>query len=165
MDLTIAGWGSPGLRAELFCKVRDCLGQTPFSEMVLRGQVLPQSGSVPWRRVSITKDIMALATPQFAALFVDYPFHSQTGVTDQWVLAKLIDPCSSLIWLITEYEPTTHTAFGYVRGLYAYELGVFPLAELETWERPRGLEIAPDPDFQPMLFSAALAHLAGGDHV
>ncbi len=72
-----------------------------------------------------------LTTPEFIALFKDYPFYSQEGNEDPLVIAKLFDTFGSATWYLTEYNPEENTAFGYVTGLSHDEWGYVSLAELE----------------------------------
>ncbi len=45
---------------------------------------------------------MKIVTPEFEALFKDYPLYSQEEAEDPLVIAKLFDPTGSATWLLTE---------------------------------------------------------------
>ena len=81
-----------------------------------------------------------------------YPLHSQ-DVPDPMVHAKFFDPCGSATWYVTEYDPESKTAFGYVTGLMEDELGYVSLEELESIKRSFGLTIERDLYFTPALLS------------
>jgi hypothetical protein len=87
---------------------------------------------------------MKLITPEFEALFKDYPLYSQENEKDPLVVAKFFDPCGSATWYVLEYDPIETIAFGYVTGLQEDELGYTSLVELESIERPFGLTIERD---------------------
>lgn len=74
---------------------------------------------------------MKLITEDFKSLMVKYPFGSQ-DVSDPLVLAKFFNPCGAQTWLITEYEPESNCAFGYVMGMDCDELGYISMDELQT---------------------------------
>jgi hypothetical protein len=96
---------------------------------------------------------MKLITPEFEALFADYPFYSQENEKDPLVVAKLFDPCGSATWYLTEYNQDEKTAFGFVTGLVCDEFGYVSLEELEGIERPFGLTIERDLYFSPARLS------------
>ena len=60
---------------------------------------------------------MKLTTPEFEELFKDYPLYSQEEADNPIVVAKLVDPCRSATWWITEYDPVEKIAFCFVTGL------------------------------------------------
>ena len=81
---------------------------------------------------------------------------SQEEVEDPLVLAKFFNPCGRGTWLLTEYFPSTHTAFGYVFGLFpgGDEWGYYSLDELEALScPPLGLPIERDVHFTECRFS------------
>ncbi len=86
---------------------------------------------------------MELITPEFEALFDNYPLYSQEAVDDPKVIAKLFDPCGSA-WYLTEYDPKKKIGFGYVVGLQHNEFGFVSLEELELIQRSDGLTIDRD---------------------
>ncbi|MBU2513286.1 DUF2958 domain-containing protein [bacterium] len=85
---------------------------------------------------------MKLITPEFEALFKDYPLYSQEHAKDPLIICKLFDPCWSATWFLLEYDPVEKIAFCYVTGLD--EFGYTSLIELESIERPFGLTIEQD---------------------
>ena len=96
---------------------------------------------------------MKLITPEFEALFKDYPLYSQEHEKDPMAIAKFFDPCGSATWYILEYDPEQKLAFSYVMGLAHDELGYTSLEELESIERPFGLTIERDLYFHPARLS------------
>ena len=72
---------------------------------------------------------------------------SQEKVEDPIVIARFFDPCGSATWLATEYDETNNICFGYVTNLIPSsdgmfdEWGNFSIDELESIERPFGLNI------------------------
>lgn len=74
-----------------------------------------------------------IITPQFEALFKDYPIYSQEGNKDPLVITKLFAISGSAAWYLTEYDPETKKAFGYVEGLAPGddEWGYIYIPELE----------------------------------
>ena len=57
---------------------------------------------------------------------------------------KLFNPCGSQSWFITEYDPDTGEAFGYVTGMGCDELGYISIPELLEVKLPFGLRIERD---------------------
>ena len=96
---------------------------------------------------------MKLITPEFEALFKDYPLYSQEHEEDPLIVAKLFDPCGSASWWLTEYDPSEKIAFSYVMGLVQDEWGYSSLIELESIQRPFGLTIEWDLYFVQKRFS------------
>ena len=90
---------------------------------------------------------MKLITPEFEALFKDYPLYSQEDAEDPLIVAKLFDPCRSASWFLTEYDPAEKIAFSYVTDLVQDEIGYTSLIELESIERPFGLTIESEMHF------------------
>ncbi len=75
---------------------------------------------------------MAIATREFIRLFEKYPLRSQENVPDPLVVAKLFDIAGDATWYLTEFDPESKTAFGYVAGLQSDEWGYFHIPELEA---------------------------------
>ena len=96
---------------------------------------------------------MKLITPEFEAMFKDYPLYSQEEADDPIVIAKLFDPTGSATWYLTEYDPVEKIAFCYVVGLQVDEWGYSSLIELESIQRPFGLTIERDLYFVQKKFS------------
>ena len=96
---------------------------------------------------------MKLITQDFEKLFEKYPLYSQEENSDPLVVAKLFNPCGSETWYLTEYSPEDKTAFGFVTGLGADELGYVSLQELEEIPLPLGLTIERDLYFSPKSLS------------
>jgi len=69
---------------------------------------------------------------------------SELSAKDVKVVAKFFNPCGSASWFMTEYDPETKTAFGYVTGMAEDELGYFSIAEFEQIRLPFGLSIERD---------------------
>ena len=61
----------------------------------------------------------------------NYPLRSQEHTRDPTVCAKLFFPISRATWFITEYNPVTQIAFGYVAGLAHDEWGYISIPELQ----------------------------------
>lgn len=86
--------------------------------------------------VIFTKEILK-ALPTIGAT-------AQLKSTDVKVPLKLFNPCGSQSWFITEYDPTTQEAFGYVTGMGFDELGYIDMNELLTLRLPLGMKIERD---------------------
>lgn len=77
------------------------------------------------------------------------------GVTNMYqpentpVPVKLFNPCGGQTWYLTEYDPETWDAFGYVTGMACDELGYFNLDELNSLRGPLGLGIERDLYWNP----------------
>ena len=99
---------------------------------------------------------MKLITPEFEELMKEYPLYSQEEKDDPVVQAKFFDPCGAASWWITEYNPETKIAFGFVTGLHEDEFGYVSLEEMEAIERPFGLTIERDLYFTPKPLSACI---------
>lgn len=69
---------------------------------------------------------------------------SEMKSEDVKVPLKLFNPCGSQSWFITEYNPETREAFGYVTGMETDELGYINMDELEALRLPFGLTIERD---------------------
>lgn len=81
---------------------------------------------------------------------------SQKEESDPLVLVKFFNPCGRGTWLLTEYFPKIHTAYGYVFGLFpgCDEWGYYSLDELEALQcPPLGLPIERDTQFIECRFS------------
>ena len=76
--------------------------------------------------------------------------YSQDGKgMDAIAYAKFFNPCGSQSWFMSEYDPETGLAFGYVTGTPFPELGYFSLDELAEIRLPMGLYIERDIHFTP----------------
>ena len=95
---------------------------------------------------------MKIVTPEFEALFKDYPLYSQVHEKDPKVIAKLFDPLSAATWFLTEYDPKEKRAFCYVTGLQEDEFGYISLTEMESIER-LGIGIEQDMYFRQKRLS------------
>jgi len=71
---------------------------------------------------------------------------SQEKVKDPIVIAKLFNPAGGGTWYLTEYDPKTQIAFGYVSifGDHNDEWGSFAIWELQKIKLPLGLGIERD---------------------
>lgn len=58
-----------------------------------------------------------LVTEAFIALFKEYPLYSQENNSDPLVVAKLFHAYGAATWYVTEFNPDTKIAFGFVVGL------------------------------------------------
>jgi hypothetical protein len=88
------------------------------------------------------------------------PLYSQDSLgLDALVYCKLFTPDSNWTWLMTEYDPANHEAFGYVNG-FEGELGYFSLDELQSAKGPMGLGIERDMSFPvgTMTLRDAITH-------
>lgn len=72
---------------------------------------------------------MKLITKEVAATLP--ALYSTEDQTDPICLVKLFHPMSSYTCYLTEYDPNTGLAFGYVVGAVEDELGYIHIAELE----------------------------------
>jgi len=88
-------------------------------------------------------------------LFQDYPIHSQSDAEDPLVIAKLFDTAGSATWWLTEFDPETKNAFGFVTGMTADEWGYIHIPELENLVHQRfGIpRVERDLYFDPTPFS------------
>lgn len=59
---------------------------------------------------------------------------------DAVAVAHYFCPWNGWDWYMTEYDPDTKTAFGYVKGNYS-ELGYFNINEFEAMNKRRGFEV------------------------
>lgn len=73
------------------------------------------------------------------------------------VIAKYFTPWTSWTWYMTEYDPATKQAFGFVHNYadpYGAELGYFSISELESLKGPFGLKIERDLHYSGTLAEA-----------
>jgi hypothetical protein len=63
------------------------------------------------------------------------------------VIAKFFTPWSNFTWYMTEYDPESGDAFGYVKSDFP-EMGYFNMKELDSIEGPFGLYIERDIHFK-----------------
>ena len=89
----------------------------------------------------ITKEILKKA-PAIGAT-------SEMSAKDTKVVAKFFHPASSWTWYMTEYDPETKEAFGFVKGDFP-ELGYFSIDELSSL-KVRGMGIERDRNFKATL--------------
>lgn len=82
-----------------------------------------------------------------------FPLYSQENTLDPTVRAKLFFPASAATWYITEYNPVTWTAFGYVVGLGTDEWGYISISELAKVRLAGALAIEVDLHFRPRRVS------------
>ena len=99
---------------------------------------------------------MKLITEAFKKQMAEYPLYSQENSDDPIVLVKFFNPAGTGTWLITEYSPGKHLAFGYVMGLGGDEFGYISLNELEMIKLSYGLSIERDIYFKPKPLSHCL---------
>lgn len=69
-------------------------------------------------------------------LMKDYPYRSQEN-TESWnviIPVKLFDLWWTIRWWLSEYDPKSKVAFGYVTGFYEDEWGTVSIEELEELE-------------------------------
>lgn len=78
----------------------------------------------------------------------EFPLYSQESVHDPTVRAKLFFPAGAATWYITEYNPVTCVAFGYVVGLGTDEWGYISISELAK-VRVAGVAVEVDLYFKP----------------
>lgn len=76
----------------------------------------------------------------------------QSGASNPTVVAKLFNPCGAGTWYLTEYDPETRIAFGYVIGLAENEWGSISIQEMEELKLPFGLGIERDLYFKEQTF-------------
>ena len=90
----------------------------------------------------ITKAIQRAAPALYAT--------SEKDSADVRIVAKFFNPCGRSTWYMTEYDPETGRAFGFVRGEFGRtcdELGYFDISVLESLRLPFGLGIERDLHF------------------
>lgn len=105
----------------------------------------------------------------------DYPYGSQMEKEsrDIVIAVRLFDMGSTIQWWLSEYDPQSKVAFGYVTGFVENEWGTIPLQELEELgfivefndsdsfvEVPR---VVIDNDFKPTRFPELSFHKKHSD--
>ena len=75
--------------------------------------------------------------------------NSEKGMAETKVIVKLFNPAGAGTWYITEYDPETKIAFGFVNlgDPEMAELGYISIQELEDLRLPFGLGIERDINF------------------
>ncbi len=96
---------------------------------------------------------MKLITPEFEALFKDYPLDSQKHVEDPLVIAKLFDPCTSATWYLTEYDPVEKRALSFVIGTDKDNWGYVYFDDIEYFERLNKFSLEMDLHFKQKRLS------------
>lgn len=87
----------------------------------------------------------------------DHPAPKSTDVDNPIVITKLFDCMGSATWWLTEYDPASRIAFGYVTGLAYDEWGSVSLDEMADLTGPGGMaRIELDLHFHAQPFDAAL---------
>lgn len=76
----------------------------------------------------------------------------QSNESNPIIIVKLFNPCGAGTWYLTEYDPETRIAFGYVTGLCEDEWGSISIEELENVNLPFGLKIERDLYFKEQRF-------------
>ncbi|MBU3914820.1 DUF2958 domain-containing protein [bacterium] len=99
---------------------------------------------------------MSIIHKSFIRLFKEYPLYSQEHVKDPLVIIKLFDVAGSANWYLTEFDPCTLTAFGYVTGLGFDEWGYIYIPELEEIKHLEIPRIERDINFKPKPISQVL---------
>jgi hypothetical protein len=83
----------------------------------------------------------------------DYPLYSQEKANENpMILAKLFNSMGSGTWWLSEYNPETHIAFGYVTGMDYDEWGYVSLDEMEEVRILGRCPIEVDLQFTPCQF-------------
>ena len=82
-----------------------------------------------------------------------YPLYSQEKVKDPIICAKLFFPIGKATWYITEYNPVTFTAFGFVVGLGTDEWGYISISELTQVRLAGAIAVEFDRYFEPTTTS------------
>ncbi len=100
---------------------------------------------------------MKIVTSEFIQLFKDFPFYSQSKIEDPLVVAKLFNPMGAATWYLTEYDPESNEAFGFVVGFDVDEFGFVSLDEVESCVLPFGLTIERDLYFTQAKLSSFVA--------
>jgi len=79
------------------------------------------------------------------------PLYANEGKTPEETLVpmKLFNPAGSQTWFVTELDPTTGEAFGYVTGMHEDELGYISIPELQAFRGRFGLGIERDMHWNP----------------
>jgi len=89
---------------------------------------------------------MKLITKELEKRFKEVGSQENTKLGEQIVIAKLFNPTGRGTWFLTEYDPETKIAFGFVSlfGDYNDEWGDFAVWELEEFKGQFGLGIERD---------------------
>ena len=88
------------------------------------------------RMMLLTKAILAKLPVLYA--------NEEKSACDIKVPLKLFNPLGSQSWFITEYNPETGIAFGYVTGMQCDELGYISIPEIEEMNLHRMVGIERD---------------------
>jgi hypothetical protein len=100
---------------------------------------------------------MSIINKKFIKLFENYPLGSQELEKDPLVVAKLFDIAGKSTWYLTEFDPETKLAFGYVAGLSnCDEWGNIFIPELEEVKHFGIPRIEQDLNFQSQPISQVL---------
>ena len=82
------------------------------------------------------------------------PLYATEGEGDLVALVHYFSCLNGWDWYLTEYDPETGEAFGFVRG-FETEWGYFSLREMEELNHSRGLNVVErDEHFEPTRVSA-----------
>ena len=89
---------------------------------------------------------MKLITKALEKRFKEVGSQENTKLGDQIVIAKFFNPTGNGTWFLTEYDPETKIAFGYVSifGDHNDEWGDFAVWELEEYTNQFNLGIERD---------------------
>ena len=89
------------------------------------------------------------------------------GKKDTKVHLKLFNPTGAGTWYITEYDPETGDAFGFINmgNSNFAELGYVNLIELLKFKGRFGLGIERDKSFESTLLSEVIETVKSGGHV
>lgn len=95
---------------------------------------------------------MKLITKQLEKRFLT--IGNQSESEDPIIITKLFNPSGSGTWYLSEYNPETNIAFGFVTGLGCNEWGYISITELQSIKFPPfGLPIERDMWFNEKRFS------------
>lgn len=84
------------------------------------------------------------------------PLYTQDGKgMKTTVFVKLFNPAGAGSWFITEWNPETNEAFGYVTGMGNDEWGYIPLEEIAFTPGRINIGIEIDTDFHPLPLNKA----------
>lgn len=107
---------------------------------------------------------MSIINDEFLNLFGDFPMYSQEEAGDPLVIAKLFDIAGSGTWYLTEFDPETQNAFGYVTGLGTDEWGYIHIPELEEIKHFGIPRIERDLHFSQKPISAYIPSMQKEEH-
>lgn len=83
------------------------------------------------------------------------PLYATENEADPIARVKLFSSVSGRTWYVTEYDPATGEAFGFVQG-FADEWGYFSISEMEALNRSRSFNVVErDEHFEPTPVSKA----------